>query len=55
MRGIMSVAKATALEILSEPLTLLVLLAALTMAVLAPAFHYHQFGEATRMARDAGL
>ena len=55
MRGIMSVAKATALEILSEPLTLLVLLAALTMAVLAPAFHYHQFGEATRMARDAGF
>ena len=55
MRGAASVAKATALEILSEPLTLLVLLAALVMAVLAPAFHYHQFGEATRMARDAGF
>ena len=55
MRSAMSVAKATALEILSEPLTLLVLLAALTIAVLAPAFHYHQFGEATRMARDAGF
>ena len=55
MRGIVSVTKATALEILSEPLTLLVLLAALTMTVLAPAFHYHQFGEATRMARDAGF
>lgn len=55
MRGIASVAKATALEILSEPLTLLVLLAALVLAVLAPAFHYHQFGEATRMARDAGF
>ena len=50
-----AVAKATALEILSEPLTLLVLLASLAMAVLAPAFHYHQFGEATRMARDAGF
>ena len=25
------------------------------MSVLAPAFHYHQFGEPTRMARDAGL
>ena len=47
--------KATALEILSEPLSLLVLLAALVLTVLAPAFHYHQFGEATRMARDAGL
>ena len=54
-RGVVSAAKATALEILSEPLTLLVLLAALTIAVLAPAFHYHQFGEGTRMARDAGF
>jgi len=45
----------TALEILSEPLTLLVLLAALVLTVLAPAFHYHQFGDPTRMARDAGF
>ena len=50
-----SILKATALEILSEPLSLLVLLAALAMTVFAPAFHYHQFGEATRMARDAGF
>lgn len=55
LRRHLSVVKATALEILSEPLTLLLLLAALTLAVLAPAFHYHQFGEATRMARDAGF
>ena len=55
MRKIWSIAYATALEILSEPLSLLVLLAALVLTVLAPAFHYHQFGEATRMARDAGL
>lgn len=47
--------KTTALEILSEPLSLLLLLAALVLTVLAPAFHYHQFGEATRMARDAGF
>lgn len=47
--------RATALEMLSEPLSLLVLLAALALEVLAPAFHYHQFGEPTRMARDAGL
>lgn len=47
--------KTTALEMLSEPLSLLVLLAALTLTTLAPAFHYHQFGEATRMARDAGF
>ena len=49
------IVKATAFEILSEPLSLLVLLAALVIVVLAPAFLYHQFGEATRMARDAGL
>ena len=55
MRVTSSIVKATAFEILSEPLSLLVLLAALVIAVLAPAFHYHQFGEATRMARDAGL
>ena len=47
--------KTTALEILSEPLSLLLLLAALAIAVFAPAVHYHQFGEPTRMARDAGL
>ena len=33
----------------------MVLLTALVITVLAPAFHYHLFGEATRMARDAGL
>ena len=55
MRRLRSIAHATALEILSEPLSLLILLAALVITVLAPAFHYHQFGEATRMARDAGL
>ena len=55
MRKFTSVLTATALEILSEPLSLLVLLAALAMTVLAPAFHYHQFGESTRMARDAGF
>lgn len=57
LRGKASIAiiKATALEILSEPLTLLVLLAALVLTVVAPVFHYHQFGEATRMARDSGL
>lgn len=54
-RRFCSIVKATALETLSEPLSLLVLLAALTIVVLAPAFHYHQFGDPTRMARDAGF
>ena len=55
MRRWLAIARATALEILSDPLSLLLLVAALTLTALAPAFHYHQFGEATRMARDAGL
>lgn len=55
MRRSLAIVKATALEILSEPLTLLILLSALVLTVVMPVFHYHQFGEATRMARDAGL
>lgn len=55
VRPFRSIVKSTALEILSEPLTLLILLAGSVLTVLAPVFHYHQFGEPTRMARDAGL
>lgn len=55
MRRWSSIARATALEILSEPLSLLLLVAGVALSTLAPAFHYHQFGEATRMARDAGF
>ena len=55
VRRFVSIAKATTLEIINEPLSLLLLSASLVLAVFAPAFHYHQFGEATRMARDAGL
>lgn len=55
MRRFVSIAKATALEILSEPLSLLLLSSALALSVFAPAFHYHQFGEPSRMARDAGI
>jgi len=55
MRRWHAIARATAFEMISEPLSLLLLISALSLAVLAPAFHYHQFGEATRMARDSGL
>ena len=55
MRKLSSIVQATALEILSEPLTLLVKLTALALVVFAPTFHYHQFGEVTRMARDTGF
>ena len=50
-----AIIKVTALEILSEPVALLLLLSALVLAIMAPAFHYHQFGEATRMSLDAGF
>ena len=55
MRPYVSITQATALEVLSSPLSLLVMLAALAMEVFAPVFHYHQFGDATRMARDAAI
>lgn len=55
MRRWSAIVRATALEIVSEPLSLLLAISAMATAVLAPTMHYHQFGEATRMARDAGL
>lgn len=55
MRRFFAIAKATAEETLDDPLSLLVALSSAALSVLAPALHYHQFGEVTRMARDAGL
>ena len=55
MRRPLSIVKATALEVLSEPLTLLTTLVALALTVLTPTWHFHQFGEPTRMAREAGF
>ena len=55
MRRGRAIACATAFEILGEPLVLLVLVVSVALAALAPALHYHQFGEPSRMARDAGL
>lgn len=55
MRRIGAIIKATALEILSEPLVFLVTVASMSLAVIAPAFHYHEFGDPSKMARDAGV
>lgn len=55
MRRVGAIIKATALEILSEPLVFLVTVAAMSLAVLAPALHYHEFGDPSKMARDAGV
>ena len=55
MRRAGAIIKATALEILSEPLVFLVTISAMALSVLAPAFHYHEFGDPSKMARDAGV
>lgn len=55
MRRWWAIVRATTLEISSDPLALLLTLSFLALAVVTPAVHYHQFGEASRMARDAGL
>lgn len=55
MKPIKAIIKATALSIISEPLSLLLLISGLVVSTLAPAFHYHQFGDPTRMAKDAGV
>lgn len=50
-----SVLRATALEMSSEPLALLLTLGAATTIALTSSLHFHQFGEPSRMSRDAGL
>ena len=55
MRRACAIVKATALEILSEPLVFLVTVAAMALAVLAPAMHCHEFGDPSKMARDSGV
>ena len=55
MRRFWAIAKATAEELLDDPLSLLVLLSSASLCIVAPTLHYHQFGEVTRMARDAGF
>lgn len=55
MRRFWAIAKATAEELLDDPLSLLVLVSSAALCIVAPTLHYHQFGEVTRMARDAGF
>ena len=55
MRRHLAIAKTTVLEVCSEPLALLLTLVALALAAIMPSLHFHQFGEPSRMARDAGL
>lgn len=55
MRRWWSIIRATALEMSSEPLALMLTLGAIVVVALSAALHFHQFGEPSRMARDAGL
>lgn len=55
MRRFLAIARATALEVACDPFAFLVTLAALVLSTFAGALHYHQFGEPSRMAREAGL
>ena len=55
MRKVFAIVRATMLEIGCDALALLITMAALAVSTFAPALHYHQIGEPTRMAREAGL
>lgn len=55
MRRVGAIIKTTALEILSEPLVFLVTVSAMALAIVAPAMHFHEFGDPAKMARDAGV
>ena len=55
MRRHLAIVRTTALEVCSEPLAFLLTLTALGCAAILPSLHFHQFGDPSRMARDAGL
>lgn len=55
MRRFVALARTAAMESLAEPLTAVLFLSGLGMVHLAPVFHYHQFGEAGRLARECGF
>lgn len=55
MRRFLALARTAAVESLAEPLTAVLFLSGLATVHLAPVFHYHQFGEAGRLARECGF
>ena len=46
-----AIVRAALFEVLSEPLSLLLTLSALLLAIVAPVVHCHNFGEPTRGSR----
>ncbi len=55
MRRFLALARSATLEALAEPLSAILFLVALATVHLAPVFHYHQFGEPGRLARECGF
>ena len=55
MRRFLAIARTAVLETLAEPLSAVLFLSGFAEVHLAPAFHYHQFGEPGRLARECGL
>ena len=55
MRRWWAIVRATMLELSAEPLSLLLTLGAVGTVAITSYLHFHQFGEPSRMARDAGL
>ena len=55
MRRFLALARTAAVESLAEPLTAVLFLSGCLLVHAAPALHYHQFGEAGRLARECGL
>ncbi len=55
MRRFFALARTAAVESLAEPLTAVLFLSGFAVVHLAPAFHYHQFGEPGRLARECGF
>ncbi len=55
MRRVLSLIRTGAVEALAEPLSPVLFLTGLMAIHLLPAFHYHQFGEPGRLARECGF
>lgn len=55
MRRFLALARSAALEALAEPLSSVLLLIALMTVHIVPVFHFHEFGEPGRLARECGF
>lgn len=54
-RPLLAIARTTSVELASQPISMLTILAGLTLTALIPLLHFHEFGEPGRLARDGGF